>query len=72
MLPSTNMTELAAPTTPVFQLVLQRALVLLQTKLVEGLTTDLAIHKLGVRREHRGAQIARRNINQILPAYFEL
>lgn len=41
------MTELAAATTPVFQLVLQRALVLLQTELVEGLTTDLAIHKLG-------------------------
>lgn len=48
MLPPTDMTELAAATTPVFQLVLQRALVLLQTKLVEGLTTDLAIHKLYV------------------------
>lgn len=46
MLPSTNVTELAAATTPVLQLVLQGALVLLQTKLVEGLTTDLAIHKL--------------------------
>lgn len=46
MLPPTNMTELAATTTPVFQLILQRALVLLQTKLVEGFTTDLAIHKL--------------------------
>lgn len=47
MLPSTHVTELAATTTPIFQLVLQGALVLLQTKLVEGFTTDLAIHKLG-------------------------
>lgn len=71
MLPSTNVTELAAATTPVLQLVLQGALVLLQTKLVEGLTTDLAIHKLGGKRgTHR--HMTRRDLNQVLFTDFRL
>lgn len=46
MLPPTHMAELAATTAPVFQLVLQGALTVLQTELVERLTAHLAIHKL--------------------------
>lgn len=40
------MAELAAPATPVFPLLLQRALTLLQAEEVEGLAANLTVNKL--------------------------